>query len=250
MLFEKTEGEELMKQSVKPVYLLSDSQLLFWKNDNNLFLNSILTFLKNKNPKAAYIGASNGDNKDFFSIFRAAMNGIGITDCRMIMSSYLDEDQEFLKGSDIILFAGGDVKIGWEVFEKMRIKETIAEKYYNGAVIIGVSAGAIQLCLGELPGDSKSAEDFLFTFKFIPFILGAHDEKKYWMNLQKSVRIMGDSFKGIGIPSGGGLIYYGDQSIEAIRFPLSEFSMKNDEMEHNLLCPLSLEKKTCLKTVY
>jgi hypothetical protein len=45
--------------------------------------------------------------------------------------------------------------------------------------------------------------------------------------------------KGIGIPTGGGLAYYPYQSIEAIRHPLSEFSLKGGVIEQSLVLPVS-----------
>ena len=48
-----------------PVYLFSDSQLLFWKSDGICFLNSVTEGLQKNSLKAAYIGASNGDLPEF-----------------------------------------------------------------------------------------------------------------------------------------------------------------------------------------
>ncbi len=73
---------------MQPIYLLADSQLLFWKENGNLFLSSIKALL-HSHPKAAYIGVSNGDAPEFYAIFIAAMDGIDIQDCRMIRSAEL-----------------------------------------------------------------------------------------------------------------------------------------------------------------
>ena len=103
---------------IKPLYLLADSQLLFWKETGQGFMDRLRADVDSATPKAAYIGASNGDNPEFYSIFTAAMESVGIADCRMVPSQPSKEDQEFLNASDFILLAGGDVEQGWTMFEK------------------------------------------------------------------------------------------------------------------------------------
>ena len=78
-----------MTSTPQPIYLFADSQLLFWRSKDALFLRSLREVLDEDSPKAAYIGASNGDDPEFYSIFTAAMEGIGIHECRMILSSFL-----------------------------------------------------------------------------------------------------------------------------------------------------------------
>jgi hypothetical protein len=43
--------------------------------------------------------------------------------------------------------------------------------------------------------------------------------------------------RGIGIPHGGGAIFRMDQSLEPIRFPIHEFTMRESEIERNVLVP-------------
>src|SRR5215212_404209 len=99
-----------MMSLLKPIYLLADSQLLFWRNERGLFLNSLKASVENDSPTAAYIGASNGDDPDSYSIFQAAMESIGIVDCRMVGASISTEDAGSIAQADIILLAGGDVE--------------------------------------------------------------------------------------------------------------------------------------------
>ena len=75
-----------MTQTLKPIYLFADSQLLFWKDEDRLFLDSLRSLIERPHPKAAYIGASNGDDLVFYSLFQGAMEGIGIRNCCMIHS--------------------------------------------------------------------------------------------------------------------------------------------------------------------
>lgn len=188
-------------------------------------------------PKAAYIGASNGDAPEFYSIFEAAMEGIDIRNCRMIRSSFPAEDESFLKEADIILLAGGDVEIGWTVLTERGIKELIRRRYYEGTILIGVSAGAVQLGLYGLIDREQSFDRLIETFKLVPFIIGAHEERQEWETLRRTLQLLNGATKGIGIPTGGGLVYHPDQSIEAVRRPLSVFSVEGGEIRHDLLLP-------------
>jgi cyanophycinase len=221
----------------QPIYLFADSQLLFWSNNGTLFLDSIRGRIVSVAPRAAYIGASNGDDPQFYSIFEAAMEGIGIRDCRMIRSSFPSIDESFVNESDIILLAGGDVERGWEVFRRVGLAELIIKRYYEGTILMGVSAGAAQLGLYGVAQEEKSANKLIDTFKLVPFIIGSHEETQKWKSLRETIEMLGGAAKGIGVSAGGGLIYYPDNSIEAIRYPLHEFSMREGSIHSSLLLP-------------
>src|SRR5215204_1455953 len=96
---------------LKPIFLLADSQLLFWRENGQLLIERVVK--PRTRLKAAYIGASNGDHPDFYAIFVSAMEGAGVFDCRMIPSAVSDADMAFLNDADIVLLAGGDVETGW-----------------------------------------------------------------------------------------------------------------------------------------
>jgi cyanophycinase len=193
-----------MERYQQAIYLLADSQLLFWHEDGKLFIESIRTSVRHDSPKAAYVGASNGDNPDYYSLFVAAMDGIGIRQCRMIPSSLSTDDRTFINEADIILLAGGDVERGWNTFEQNGLKELIFRKYFEGAILIGVSAGAVHLGLfGWKEEDGLSSMNLIQTFRLVPFIVSAHDEKRDWAPLKKAVQMAGVNVRGIGIPYGG-----------------------------------------------
>jgi cyanophycinase len=223
-----------MDVPLKPIYLFADSSLLFWREKDMLFLNSVRSVIEKDSPKAAYIGASNGDNPDYYQIFEAAMDSIGVTDRKMILSSYTTEDASFLDQADIILLSGGDVEVGWGVFTRTGLKETILKRYYEGSVLIGISAGAIQL---GLLGLAESSNDFVETFKLIPFVIGVHEEATEWESLKESIRRLNSAAPAIGIPSGGGIVAYADGSIEPIRHPGLEFSLREGRIIESLLVP-------------
>lgn len=165
------------------------------------------------------------------------MENIGIRDCRMILSSFTSVDEAFLNEADIILLAGGDVERGWRIFKQTGLTELLIKRYFEGAVLIGISAGAVQLGLYGLVQE-ESINRLIDMFRLVPFIIGAHEEGHKWKNLREAIELLEGSAKGIGIPSGGGLIYHPDQSIEAIRYPLNEFSIREGLIISSLLLPM------------
>jgi len=217
-----------------PVYLFADSQLLFWTQHAQLFLKSILSFITDENPSAAYIGASNGDEQEYYQLFEAAMESIGINNCRMILSEFSEQDKNFLEQANIVLLAGGDVKKGWDIFESSGIKEAVHKRYNDGAVLMGISAGAVQLGTCSLYGDDNK---LLTTFQILPFIIDVHNEKDEWSALIKTLKIKDGFEKGIGIPSGAGFIYHPDHTVEPLRHALTEISLKEGNLSTGLLFP-------------
>lgn len=201
---------------LKPIFLLADSQLLFRRENEELLIETLVKERTRDELKAAYIGASNGDYPGFYEIFVSAMEQMGVYDCRMIPSSVTEADLAFLNGAEIILLAGGDVEVGWRVFLANGLSEHIARRYFEGASLIGISAGAVQLGLCGLAADGSLIE----TFKLVPFIIGAHEEATNWKTTLELLRLAGPGKMAIGLPTGGGAIYHPNNTIEPLRHPL------------------------------
>lgn len=228
-----------MTRQLKPIFLFADSQLFFWETvKKEFFMNSLWSWIDSDEPKAAYIGASNQDDPVFFDLFKSAMDCIGITDNRMILSDFSDEDQKFLEAADLVVLAGGEVKRGLDIFKKTGMYNTIIKKYYDGALLMGVSAGAVQLGIVGWNDVVQNSDNLFETLKLVPFIVAVHEEKMGWERLKKVMHIMSDdNIRGIGISTGAGLLYHPDHSIEPIRHPLDEFWLKENQIINNLLCP-------------
>jgi cyanophycinase-like exopeptidase len=225
-----------MPQELQPIYLLADSQLLFWKNGNALFLESIL-IARPRPLRAAYIGASNGDAREYYDIFQAAMQGIGVNECQLIHSAFSSRDEAFLNDADIILLAGGDVAAGWKVISETGMKDAVIRRYNAGATIAGVSAGAVQLGMYGLSEGTGSSGELLETFKLCPFVVSAHDEKNEWSSLANVVHLLEGAVQGLGIPAGAGLVCHPDQSIEPVRSPVSRLFYTQGAVGRDLLLP-------------
>jgi cyanophycinase len=220
---------------IKPLYLLADSQLFFWKSDSDSLTERIRADLDSANPKAAYIGASNGDQPEFYSLFQAAMESMEISNCRLVPSQPSREDILFIEDADLILLSGGDVERGWRIFEQNGLKELVPRKRFDGAILMGVSAGAIQLGLGCLSTSAQPKQ--IDMFRFAPFYVGAHDEENDWWDLRALVNLSQADTRAIGIPAGGGAVYQSDGTLEPIRKHLTELNRENAKITENMLTP-------------
>jgi len=224
--------------SLKPIFLLADSQLLFWRDEEgNRFLGRARALIdaeaEGRAPTAAYLGASNGDLPEFYDLFVGAMAEIGIRsgDCLHIPSRPGPKELDFLADADLVLLAGGDVQQGWREFETSGLKEKIVERYYAGAVLIGVSAGAVQLGLKGWNDD-----EIFDTFSLVPFVVDVHDEPS-WSGLLRAVPKAGELARGFGIPSGGGALYHPDYSLEPVRHTLTEVENTASGLRQAMLFP-------------
>lgn len=215
-----------------PIYLFADSQPLFLTKNGAPFLACIVAHIASDTIKAAYIGASNGDEPAFYEIFTAAMETAGIHDCRMISALFEAEDKAYLAEADIILLAGGDVTLGWKTFQAVGLVEAIRARYRGGAVLLGVSAGAIQLGMRAFNNEASSPKpDIINTFQIVPFCISAHEEANDWVKLKEVVTEPKGWPRGLGIPFGGALICHPDQSLEAVYQPIQEFIYLEDDQQ-------------------
>jgi peptidase E len=236
-----------MKIPVKPIFLFADSQVLFRMGREGLVLERIKRIIKEDNPgkkkiRAAYIGASNGDKEEFYDIFLSALSQVDIkkTDCLMIKSKPSKKEMNFFEKADLVLLSGGDTKKGWDIMNENGIGEKLVNRYHNGALLIGLSAGAVQLGsrgwmeTGNGPGEYK----VFTTFQLVPFVIDVHDEEEgQWERLHNTVADGEEHCRGFGIPTGGGAIFHSDWSMEAIRHPLAEFSLFPEGLKNSMIFP-------------
>ena len=224
--------------AVQPLYLLADSQLLFWRRQGRLVLEEALDGLgRDTSHSAAYIGASNADRPEFYEIFEAAMEPIEITDRRMIGSSFGAADRAFLERAEVIVLAGGDVRLGWNTFEKTGMKEVILNRYAQGAVLVGISAGAVQLGRFGIIETTPGGSELIELFGLVHLVIDTHDERADWARLSRTIHSLGQTATGLGIPSGGGVIVHADATIEPLRRPAHELRCEETQVVHSLLSP-------------
>ncbi|HYO52065.1 Type 1 glutamine amidotransferase-like domain-containing protein [Archangium sp.] len=229
-----------MRPPLKPLFLLADSSLLFWRSGDRPFLDClrVLTGADLAVPpiQAAYLGASNGDVPAFFELFTAAMELAGISHCRMIPSRPTAEDRAWLAGAHVILLAGGDPLLGWETFRENGLETVLRERYFDGAVLMGISAGAMQLGVQAWSEPEPGAAALFSVLGLAPFIVGAHEQPD-WTGLKRAMNGAGPGSRGIGIPAGGGALLHPDQTLEPVRHPLVELLHEEGRLREALLYP-------------
>ena len=217
----------------QPLYALADSRLLFGRNrDGSLFLKSMIERPGVVCPRVAYVGASNADGLEYYhDIFEPAMQEIRSCQCRMILTRPLPEEGNFLQKAEVIVLAGGSVEAGWRAFVQNGFRELILRRFYEGVTLIGVSAGAVQLGQGGL---TEEGTTLLKTFGLLPFYVSVHEEKQEWECLYKTLALAPEPARGIGIPSGAGLIYQAGE-VEPVGHSLQEIVIESGPARENLL---------------
>lgn len=225
-------------EAIKPIFLFADSQLLFWRDDGGeLFLERAREVLEAEDPQCAYVGASNGDQIDFYRLFQGAMEGIGLENTRMIPSEPSEEDREYFQEANVIMLAGGDVARGWKVMQDNGLGPKVLERYASGALLMGVSAGAMQLGQFVLDeGLDGGKPRLLDAFRLVPYFIDVHDEPE-WPRLKIKHDKLDTHVRRLGIPSGGGAIIHPDLAVEPVRRPLTEVAWREGEPRQNLLFP-------------
>jgi len=211
-----------------PLFLLADSQLLFHGAHGPSILDRARAHLPSP-ARCAYLGAANGEDPAFFDLFRAAVDAAGLGEGRLVGSLYGADDRAWLETAELIVLSGGDVERGWRIFQQSGIAETLTSRYAAGAVLLGVSAGAVHLGWGYL--------------NLVPALIGAHEETEDWPDLRRRLAASRERVRGLGIPTGGGFIYHSDGTAEAVRRPLHEMIWEEggEGIRDSLLLPVGDE---------
>jgi hypothetical protein len=220
---ERRDRAQLTLGHLKPIYLLADSRLFFESRaDGSTVLDDIVLNANAKRPSVAYIGASNGDNRSIYhDIFLPAFQSAGLGERRLIASCPSAEESLFLAQADIVLLAGGSVERGWHTFEQNGFRSLITQRYHAGALLLGISAGAVQLGYGGLADDESAVFP---TFGFVALYVGVHEERENWKSLRLALSLQDPPVHGVGIPAGGGMVYYANE-IYPIQKPIVEIEI-------------------------
>jgi len=223
-----------------PVFLLADSQLLFASPGGRPLLAAAVEALGSPEPRAAYVGAANGDQPEFYSIFEGAMDIVGVRDRRMILSDYSPGDRAYLRSADLIVLAGGDVGAGLRVLRETGMDDDIDERRREGVVLVGVSAGAVHLGAMGWLGDEPAEGELVGMLGIVPFSVDAHDEDGGWRRLRQLVLRSLPGTIGIGLPTGGGVIHHPDGTVEPVGRSSVELRAEDDRIIESILYPPDL----------
>jgi cyanophycinase-like exopeptidase len=223
----------MSQPDLQPLYLLADSQPLFWRG--GAFLTGLCQAGGNMKPNVAYIGASNGDCSEAHGIFAAAFDQVAAASTHWVHAQFSAEDRRFLESADVIVLAGGDVEAGWNAFTGTGMRDLIAQRYRAGAVLIGVSAGAVQFGKYACVPDANGGQKLLETFGLIDFIVDVHAEKTDWQALAGAIQLLEGTARGVGIPHGAALIAHADGTFEPAGRAVEEFVLTAGRLRRSVL---------------
>jgi hypothetical protein len=223
------------------IFLFSDSQLLFWRTSQGLFFERVKAALPPSSggcPNAAYLSASSRDATDGYELFVAALKGIGVWSHRRIPPQPSASDRAYLQETDLLFLAAGDIARGWDALRESRLAERIVERHQRGAVLVAVSAGAVQVGRKGWRGLAPTSAELFDTLGLLPYIIDVHVDPTC-RRLAHLLSVMGEpGARGLGIQNGGGLIFHPGGSLEPVNHPVQELIVKDQRVERHLLAPL------------
>jgi cyanophycinase-like exopeptidase len=118
------------------------------------------------------------------------------------------------------------------------MNDVILDQYAQGALLVGVSAGAVQLGrYGIVETPDTEETELLDVFDLVPLVIDAHDERAGWTRLARAIQTLKGSVTGLGIPSGGGVIVHTDGAIETLRRPAHRLTFDSPRGVHSELIP-------------
>ena len=203
----------------KPVYLIAGGR---GSNDPSPIFLAVLKDVGKTSPVIAYVGAANGDNKEFFERMEPSIKRAG--ECRMIQAMIsaknadLNKARDILQSADAVFVSGGDVEAGMQVLEEKGIVSLFPELYQQGKLFFGISAGSIMLAKEWVrwknPDDDSTAELFP-CLGLAPVICDTHGEPE-WEELVAALSLKNDGAFGYGITSGTCLKVSPSGKVEAL----------------------------------
>lgn len=177
--------------------LLADSQLLFRPSA----VPQAARHLAGRPLQAAYVGAANGHQVEFFELACAGLNSLlgREVPCRPVMSA----DDAIGPPPSVVILAGGSVSAGWDFIHQPVVRHWLQRIGDNpNALVVGVSAGAIHLGRGCDPEQMNPlAQPYL---EWLPHFVAVHEEQQGWPSRQVW-QAGGQRGDFLAIPFGGGL---------------------------------------------
>ena len=97
---------------------------------------------------ACYLGASNGDAPEFYDMFVFAAGRLGFDEnrCQHVAVGCGEEEMRCVaEQAALVLLSGGDTAAGWAAYTHSGLDIALRAAHHGGAVLVGISAGAIHL---------------------------------------------------------------------------------------------------------
>jgi cyanophycinase-like exopeptidase len=183
-------------------------------------------------PLALYIGAASGDDRQFGTALVEVLETAG---ARRVLWPKLtgrkkDRDRalEALEKVDLVFVGGGDVEAGVDALHDVDLCEPLHAAARRGAVLAGMSAGAIML--GERwvrwP-NADAGDDEAETYAclgLVPCSFDTHGEGDDWSEARSFAAVRARELKKkvdvLGVPSGAALVIEADGTMRARGAPV------------------------------
>jgi len=218
----------------KPVYLLAGGR---GSNNPDPLFQAVFRDIAKTSPTIAYVGAANGDNREFFERMEATIKRAG--DCRVINApvsgnkASLNKTKDILQSADAIFVSGGDVEAGMQALEKKDMLGIFPELFQQGKLFFGISAGSIMLAKEWVrwtnPDDDSSAELFP-CLGLAPVICDTHGEPE-WEELKAALMLKPVRAIGYGITSGTCLTVSPDGKVEALGGAICKYARHKEGVQ-------------------
>ena len=170
-----------------------------------------------------YLGASNGDLDEYYSMFELAAKRINLSPRHVKATSNSDADRRCVaEEAALILLAGGDPLVGLSAFKASALDASICLAHSRDAVLVGISAGAMQIGSHVYnPGDEGVPQRAL---GLVPLFIGAHEEEEDWKSSRAALSAVlranapadDVEFLGLGLPYQSGVTVHEDGSLTPI----------------------------------
>jgi cyanophycinase len=178
-------------------------------------------------PLVAWIGAANGDQLAWFERVAKVLReryAAEVELARTVPTEDFDpeETRALVEAAQMIYIGGGDVGVLAERVRALGLDEQIRRRHHEGALVVGVSAGAIGLTRYwvQFPEDNLEIEEptRFACIGAIDVAVDCHDEESDWEEL----RALLDAWRreepdatvdGYGIPMGGALEIAGSGAV-------------------------------------
>jgi len=162
-------------------------------------------------PLVAWVGAANDDSLPWFERAATVLRQRYGADMRRVMTSVEDDSQRLVDEAAVIYLPGGDVSLLSQRLRALGLDERIRHRHAAGALVVGVSAGAIGLTRFwvEFPEDGR-APYRIPCVGALGLAVDCHDEESDWEELRALLEAWqreepGAVVDAYGIPLGGAL---------------------------------------------
>ena len=162
-------------------------------------------------PLVAWVGAANDDSLPWFERAAGVLHKRYGADVQRVLTSVADDTQRLVDEAPVIYLPGGDVSLLSQRLRALGLDERIRRRHAEGALVVGVSAGAIGLTRWwiEFPEDGRAP----FRFPCIGALelaVDCHDEESDWEELRALLAAWAHDepdavVEAYGIPAGGAL---------------------------------------------